>query len=93
MPRRPPILPAWNLFAASQRLFIWGCLSKSRATYCTRDVIDPGHIFPGGEKVALRFSRAGPHSVPLLTAFPADPAAVWPPKVRFHVAKAAIAPI
>ena len=74
-PWRPPVLPAWTLFAASSMFPIWGCLSERRTTHCPRNVTDPG-LFSGGAKVALRFPCAGPRVMSLLTISPAAPAAI-----------------
>ena len=80
-------MPAWSLNAASPRFPFWGCLTESRTTHCTRDVIDPGLLLSNGAEVIPQTPCADPRSVTLLAIFPAAPASARSPKVRQHVSK------
>ena len=53
-----------------------GCLLKSRAAHCLRDVIDPGFLLSCAAEVALGTPCAGFRGVSLLTASPTAPAVV-----------------
>ena len=74
--------------AAFLRLPVGSCLPKGRATHSPRDVVIPGLILFFGTEVASRLRSAGTRNVPRFAAPPAALAAVWPPAVSRHVAKA-----
>ena len=72
-----------------------GCLSKSRASHCPRNMFIPEILFPCGAEVALWFSWADLSCVILLAAPIAVPTSIMPPTVRRYVGRAdtVVAPV
>ena len=67
---------------------VGSCLPKGRTTHSSRDVVIPGLILSCGIDVESRLRSAGTRNMTLFAAPPAALAAVWPPAVSRHVAKA-----
>ena len=74
--------------AASQRLALQDCLTKSRVTHCLRNMVVPGLVFSRGAKVALRFSGAGLRRITFFDAPLANAGSIGPPAVCRHMARA-----
>ena len=69
------------------RLPIRSCLPKGRTAHSPRYMVIPGLFLLCSTEKAPRLPNAGTREMPLLTASPAAPAAVWPSTVRRYVAK------